>query len=147
MTGFRWTACAVLLSGLVLVGAALGAQRLAPPVIKEKFTPLPCSGVPKNRTTLQMEGCAERDILRTDATINRLYKTIFNQLATTSARRDFVAAARAWLAFRRADCLSVSDLFQGGTEAAVLDAQCAAERNRERIKDLSKLHNDLSRSG
>jgi uncharacterized protein YecT (DUF1311 family) len=145
MTRWRWVTGVVAAAGLVLAGTALGASKLSPPVIHERFTPLPCSGKPNSRSTLQMEGCAERDILRTDATINGLSKAIFNLLATDSARRDFVSAAHAWLGFRRADCISFSDLFQGGTEAAVLDAQCTATRNRERIKDLRIFKRDLSR--
>jgi uncharacterized protein YecT (DUF1311 family) len=150
MSGSRWIASAAVLacaSGLSIASGALGASKLSPPVIHEKFTPLPCTGQPNNRTTLEMEGCAERDILRTDATINKLAKSVFHLLRGDSARRRFIVAERAWLGFRRADCLSVSDLFQGGTEAAVIDAQCTAERNTERVKDLRTFRNDLSRNG
>ena len=137
--------CVAALSGVAVASPAFGAQKLSPPVIHERFTPLPCSGKPANRTTLQMEGCAEHQILRTDATINALAKSIFFLLHNDLAKRRFIAAQRAWLAFRHADCLSVSDLFQGGTEAPVLDAECTVERNADRIKDLRTFRSDLSR--
>jgi uncharacterized protein YecT (DUF1311 family) len=150
MTGLRRVACVVAVAGLALAASASGASKLSPPVVHEPFTAqnaARCSGQPNNRSTYQMEGCAEHDILRTDATINGLYKQIFRVWSTDSARRDFIAAAKAWLVFRNADCLSVSDLFQGGTEAPVLAAECSADRNRERIKDLRTLKSDLSRTG
>ncbi|MGZ4186026.1 MAG: lysozyme inhibitor LprI family protein, partial [Solirubrobacteraceae bacterium] len=119
----------------------------APVVIHETFTPLPCLGAPAHRTTLQMEGCAERQILRTDSQINLLAAQIFPILPSDRARRDFNAAQRAWLSYRKADCFSMSDVFEGGTEAGVIDAQCVANRNGQRIKDLRAFHRDLTPSG
>ena len=86
-------------------------------MIRESFTPLPCGGTPTNRTTVQQEGCAEQQILRTDKTINSLNKAIFAKLRDDPARRRFIAAQQAWLAYRRAYCLSLSDVFQGGSQA------------------------------
>ena len=40
-------------------------------MIREEFTPLPCPGAGKEKTTLDLEGCAERRILKTDAKIVR----------------------------------------------------------------------------
>ena len=108
--------------GVALAAAPAGASgghaaKLAPPVIHESFTPMPCSGKPGNRSTLQEEGCAEQQILRSDKQIDALNQKIFNALRTTSARRDLIAGHRAWLAYRKGYCLSVSDVFQGGTLA------------------------------
>jgi hypothetical protein len=41
----------------------------------------------------------------------------------------------------------MSDRFEGGTEAGVVDAQCEADRNDQRVKDLRAFHRDLTRSG
>jgi uncharacterized protein YecT (DUF1311 family) len=121
--------------------------RLQPVVIHETFAPLPCSGSPKHRTTLQQEGCAEKQILRTDTQIDLLEAQIFPILFDDRARRDLNAAQHAWLNYRKADCLSISDLFEGGTEAGVVDAQCVADRNGQRVKDLRAFHRDLTQSG
>ena len=78
---------------------------------------MPCSGSPGKRSTLQEEGCAEQQILHSDKQIDALNQKIFNALHTNSARRDLIAGHRAWLAYRKSYCLSVSDVFQGGTLA------------------------------
>jgi uncharacterized protein YecT (DUF1311 family) len=129
------------------VSPAASTVRLKPVVIHETFTPLPCSGSPSHRTTLQQEGCAEKQILRTDTQIDVLEAQIFPILFNDRARRDLNAAQHAWLNYRKADCLSMSDLFEGGTEAGVVDAQCAAARNSQRVKDLRAFHRDLTRTG
>jgi uncharacterized protein YecT (DUF1311 family) len=128
-------------------GPAAGATRLEPVVIHETFTPLPCSGAPGHRTTLEMEGCAEKQILKTDTQVDVLAAQIFPILPDNRARRDFNAAQRAWLSYRKADCFSMSDVFEGGTEAGVLDAQCVASRNSQRLKDLRAFHRSLTQTG
>jgi uncharacterized protein YecT (DUF1311 family) len=104
----------------------------------------PCSGQPNARNTLQQAGCAEQQILRTDGQINALAKSVFSLLPDNAARRRFDKASSAWLAYRRADCLSVSDVFEGGTQAPVLYAQCEAARNAHRLKDLRTFKRDLT---
>jgi uncharacterized protein YecT (DUF1311 family) len=123
------------------------AAKLSPFLIHETFTPLPCSGSPGHRTTLQQEGCSEQQILRSDAQINTLAKTIFPLLPRDQARRRFNAAQRAWLGYRQADCLSMSDVFAGGSESPVVAAQCDASRNAQRIKDLRAFRGALSHTG
>jgi uncharacterized protein YecT (DUF1311 family) len=117
--------------------------RLAPPVISEPLTPLPCAGAPSKRTTVEQEGCAEHQILSSDEKIDALNKTIFAKLGSDAARRQFIAGNTAWLGFRKKYCLSVSDIFAGGTEAPVLDAECVAGLNTEHIKDLDTFVRDL----
>jgi uncharacterized protein YecT (DUF1311 family) len=123
------------------------AAKLAPPVIHESFTPLPCSGSPGKRSTLQEEGCAEQQILRGDKQINTLNAKIFNDLHTTSARRDLIAGHKAWLAYRKSYCLSVSDVFQGGTAAGVVDADCIATVNGQHVFNLKTFVKDLTSNG
>lgn len=132
-------AVAVAASPCLVAGANADqarATKLSPPAIHESFTLLPCTGNPGSRTTLQREGCAEHQTLKTDRSIDALEKTIFHRLGTDSARRDLIAAARAWISYRHSDCLSNSDVYQGGTLAVVVFADCIVARNEERIKDL-----------
>jgi uncharacterized protein YecT (DUF1311 family) len=128
-------------------GPAASAAKLEPVVIHETFTPLPCSGAPGHRTTLEQEGCAEKQILNTDTQVDVLASQIFPILFDDRARRDFNAGQRAWLSYRKADCLSMSDLFEGGTEAGVVNAQCFVSRNNQRVKDLRAFHRNLLRTG
>jgi uncharacterized protein YecT (DUF1311 family) len=94
-----------------------------------------------------MEGCAEQEILRSDTQIDALNKKIFGALPTGSARRDLIAGHRAWLAYRRAYCLSVSDVFQGGTAAGVVAADCTASVNAQHVSNLKTFLKDLSSNG
>ena len=144
---------AIAIAVAPVVGApASGAARadvakLVAPVIREPFTPLPCAGKPDDRNTLQQQGCAEQQILRGDARINTLASMVFGRLSERAAKRRFITAQRTWLSYRRADCMSLSDVFEGGSQAPVLDAQCSAGRNGQRIKDLHSFLADLGGVG
>src|SRR5579859_81213 len=67
------TAAVIVSGGLLMALAAIYATSARPntalvaPVVHEPFTPLPCSGNPKERSTVEEEGCIERQILATDA--------------------------------------------------------------------------------
>jgi uncharacterized protein YecT (DUF1311 family) len=119
------------------------AAKLSPPVIHEIFTPLPCAGKPNARTTVEQEGCAEHEIVRTDKLIDAASASLFRRLPDDPARRRFLTGARAWFTYRNADCASFSDLFEGGSQAPVLAAQCDAGRNKTRLADLRRFLSDL----
>jgi uncharacterized protein YecT (DUF1311 family) len=139
-------ACATLaLTSTAPALASTGhAAKLAPPVVRESFTPLPCAGSPGHRSTLQQEGCAEQQILRSDKQINALNQKIFKALHTNSARRDLIAGHKSWLAYRKSYCLSVSDVFQGGTATAVVDADCTATVNGQHVANLKTFMKDVT---
>ena len=94
-----------------------------------------------------MEGCAEQQILRSDKQIDALNKKIFGALPSESARRDLLAGHRAWLAYRKAYCLSVSDVFEGGTAAGVVAADCTASVNAQHVSNLKTFLKDLASNG
>ena len=119
---------------VVALVAVLAGTALRPPAIHEVFTPLPC---PKHAgTTLELEGCAEQVILKTDLTINTDVEAIFNLLAP-SERAGFVAGERAWLRYRKLSCEAEASKYAGGTAAGVLLAQCEATRNRTHVKEVA----------
>jgi uncharacterized protein YecT (DUF1311 family) len=140
------TVCAVVAAAAATPAGASTAHaaKLAAPVIHESFTPMPCTGKPAHRTTLQDEACSEQQILRSDKQINALNQKIFEALDTNSARRDLIAGHRAWLAYRKSYCLSVSDVFQGGTLAGVVDADCVATVTAQHVSNLKTFLKDLS---
>ena len=129
-------AATVLLAAAPAGAAPARAANLSPPVVHEPFTPLPCTGAPGHRTTLEMEGCAEMRILASDGKIDALKVAIFGRLFDDAARRRFIAGHNAWLTYRRAYCLSASDVFEGGTAADVGYADCVAGDNSEHVKEL-----------
>jgi uncharacterized protein YecT (DUF1311 family) len=140
------TVCIVVAAAAAAPAGASTARaaKLAPPVIHESFTPMPCTGKPGQRTTLQDEACSEQQILRSDKRINGLNQKIFNALGTNSARRDLIAGHRAWLAYRKSYCLSVSDVFQGGTLAGIVDADCVATVNTQHVSNLKAFLKDVT---
>jgi uncharacterized protein YecT (DUF1311 family) len=118
-------------------GADGAAAKPSPPVIHETFTPLPCPTTKAEaETTLGMEGCSEQAILRTDAKIDAVAKRIFVRLGSTRARRRFVTAQKAWLTYRNADCASASDVYEGGTLAGVVAADCSAQRTTRHLFEI-----------
>lgn len=130
-------ASAVLLAGWApAIAAPAHTAKLSAPVVHESFTPLPCAGAPGHRSTVEIEGCVERQILASDQKIDSLNQAIFGKLFDAAARRRFIAGHNAWFAYRRAYCLSASDVFEGGTEAPVLATQCVASVNNQHVKDL-----------
>ncbi|MGZ4175502.1 MAG: lysozyme inhibitor LprI family protein [Solirubrobacteraceae bacterium] len=141
------TATVALATAVSAGAAAAHVAKLAPPVIKESFSPMPCSGSPGHRSTLQLEACAEQQILRSDTQIDGLNRKIFTALPSDSARRDLIAGHRAWLAYRKAYCLSVSDVFQGGTAAGVVGADCTASVNSQHVSNLKTFLKDLTSNG
>jgi uncharacterized protein YecT (DUF1311 family) len=135
----RLLGAALLSAAAALAIAAQAADagkpaQLSPPVIREDFTLLPCPKHPT--TTLEQEGCAEHAIVRTDHRIDRVAKAIFTRLGDAAARRRFIDAQTAWLAYRRADCASVSDKYEGGTLAALVAASCTADRSAQHLKEV-----------
>lgn len=138
------------LAAAVMIVAAVPADalpvhaiKLSPPVIHESFTVLPCAGAPGHRSTVEEEGCAEQQVLRSDGTIDALNASIFAKLAGDAARRRFMAGHKAWIDYRHAYCLSVSDVFEGGTEAGVIDADCVASVSNQHVEDLRGFLGDL----
>ena len=134
-------------AALAALGCASGAEAaLKPPVIKESFTLLPCPAKPQ--TTLELEGCAEHRIVKSDAAINaRVMKIFFllRKVRSASAQARFVRGERAWLTYRRLVCDSRSDVFEGGTLAGVVAANCVADANDAHLKDLRAFERDLRR--
>jgi uncharacterized protein YecT (DUF1311 family) len=133
---------AAALALLAPLSAAAVAAALSPPVIHEAFTLLSCPAHPES--TLDLEGCAEHQIVRTDHKIDAVAATIFKRLQDDSARRRFISAQSAWIAYRAADCRSRSDQYEGGTLAGLVAAQCTADRSSERLKDLQEFAKALA---
>jgi len=77
--------------------------------IHERFSVRRCPKKPT--TTLDLEGCAEREILQTDAAIETSEHAVFSLLGSRG-RRDFVRAERAWLGYREAICNAESSQYR-----------------------------------
>jgi len=126
-----------------IAAASANARKAGPPVIHEKFTVLPCSGKPGDRTTLQLEGCAEHDVLAGDDRIDRLAAQIYGKL-NTSGRRAFVSASTDWLSYRNAYCSAEASPLSGGSELPLAYADCLATEDGLHLSDLRALLKAIS---
>ena len=109
--------------------AACPVLDLAPPVIAEGFTLLPCPPKPKPKSMLDLEGCAQHRILESDRAINKLVRKIFRSRSSAASRERFVRGERAWLTYRRAVCKSRADVYEGGSAAGLVFVTCVVDRN------------------
>src|SRR5262245_16403932 len=119
------------------------ADHLEPPVISEQFTLLPCPAKPKS--TIDFEGCAEHRIVRSDEAINGLVGRIFARLRSDSnaAARRFVRSEQAWVTYRWSGCQSRADIYEGGSAAGIVFAECVARRNAAHLSDLEEFERNL----
>jgi uncharacterized protein YecT (DUF1311 family) len=125
-----------------LVTAIAAAAALAPPVIHEPFTPLPCPIHPD--TTIDVEGCQEVRVLRTDRAIDGQVRIVFRLLRTQSARAMFVDGERSWLHYRRQSCLAEASFYAGGSFQPVALLNCTLRENTSHLAALSAMRKTLS---
>jgi uncharacterized protein YecT (DUF1311 family) len=125
----------------VIVGAAGAAP--GPPVIREPWTPLPC---PKHAsTTLEIEGCLERDVTRSDRKIDTKAATVFHLIKRAADRSAFVSAEHSWLQYRRRSCSAAASVYRGGTAEPIAYLSCARSRNTRHLADLADSEQTLRR--
>jgi uncharacterized protein YecT (DUF1311 family) len=133
----------VFYTSLTPLGASAHANgALGPPVIHEPFTVMPCP--PHPRSTLDLEGCAEHALLKSDHAINVLANRIFKRLAARTARAAFVRSERAWLSYRRSSCSAESSRFVGGTARPLEFGDCEQRRNRSHLQDIFEIDRTLA---
>jgi uncharacterized protein YecT (DUF1311 family) len=121
----------------------VAAAAIAPPVIHEPFRPLPCPLHPD--TTVDVVGCQEHRVLRTDRAIDNRVEAIFRLLPTEGARSAFVAGERSWLRFRRRSCTAEASYLASGSAHAVALLTCELQRNRSHLADLAATRQALAR--
>jgi uncharacterized protein YecT (DUF1311 family) len=110
-------------------------------VIHEPFTALPCPIHPD--TTIDVEGCQEVRVLRTDRAIDVQVRKIFRLLPTTSARSSFADGERSWLHYRRQSCLAEASRYRGGSGEPVAFLNCTLRRNTAHLADLAAMRTAL----
>jgi uncharacterized protein YecT (DUF1311 family) len=116
------------------VGAGAVQAAVGPPVIREPWTPLPCPTHPKS--TLEIEGCLERAVGRSDRRIDAKAATIFRLLHHQSDRAAFVEGEQAWLRYRRRSCTATASVYRGGSAEPVAFLRCEQNRNTRHLADL-----------
>jgi len=105
---------------------------------------LPC---PKGRargTTVGIEGCAERELLRTDKKIVASEQAIFT-LLSAKGRSAFASAERSWLAYRHAYCNARTESYEGGSIGPVVFVTCEVAINDGHLRELLSFRRELRR--
>lgn len=139
----RSTVVTLLAVAALAAPARASAGGLAPPVIEEPFTALPCPIHPD--TTIDVVGCQERRILRTDRAIDREVAAAFSSLRTQTARLSFVIGERSWLRYRRHSCTAEAAAYVGGSAEPVAYLTCTLRRNRSHLAELGAMRRALRR--
>jgi len=118
------------------------SSTLVLPVLKEKFTLLPCS----KSTTIGLEGCAEHRIIALDKRINTLRHDVFH-LLNRQTGRVFILAENDWFAYRQAMCASESDVNAGGSLEPVDFAQCLVRLDAQHVGELTTVKSSYESGG
>ncbi len=93
-------------------------------------------------TQADMNACAGQDYRRSDAALNDAYRQAAARLRDDAAAgKLLVAAQRAWIRFRDAECAFASSSVRGGSILPMIEAGCMARLTAERTRVLqSYLH-------
>jgi uncharacterized protein YecT (DUF1311 family) len=117
----RWS----LLGFLMLGGAAMGLCSSA--------WADDCTNAQDQAT---MNQCADRAYRKQDAELNALYQQIKARLKDNAdADKLLVAAQKAWIGFRDANCRFSASGVSGGSAYPMIYAACLADMTKARIKD------------
>lgn len=114
------------------------------PTIPEAFSPvLPCPSSSPAQTTLQMEGCAEHQIVSLDQQITTVAQALYASMSSADAQQ-LVASQTAWIAQRHAACLKVYNKYSGGSLAPVAFANCEVTKDKARLAQLQAMQGSSS---
>jgi uncharacterized protein YecT (DUF1311 family) len=131
--------------GLITVGifvcvTAAGAAA-GPPVIHEPWTPLPCPTHPSS--TVEIEGCLERDVTRSDRSIDAKAATVFRLIKRQRDRDAFVSGEQSWLQYRRHSCSAAASVYRGGSAEPIAYLECEKSRNARHLAELGDTERTL----
>ncbi len=96
----------------------------------------------KASSQADMNACADKSYVASNATLNKLYGQIQQRLSDNAdARKLLVTSQRAWIAFRDAECSFSSSAVAGGTAYSMIDELCHDDMTQKRIEDLKRYLN------
>jgi hypothetical protein len=139
MRSVAWPVAAVA----VVACAAPTDAAPGPPAIREPFTVLACP--PHPITTVGVEGCLERMLLRSDRAIDARVSVIYGLLRSRSSRSSFVRGEEAWLRYRRSSCSAQASAYARGSAEPIAYARCEVTRNTTHLRELAEMQSALRR--
>lgn len=126
---------ALIVASVLVVVAAASAATVGPPVIREPWTQLACPTHPSS--TVEIEGCLERDVTRSDRRIDTKAATVFQLIKRQGDRAGFVSAEHSWLQYRRRSCSAAASVYHGGSAEPIASLNCQKSRNVRHLADLA----------
>ena len=88
-------------------------------------------------TQSKLNECADAAFRKTDAALGAAYKEIPKRLnGDRSTLKLLIAAQRAWIGFRTAECTFTAAGVAGGSIHPMIVAECLADLSRKRLGDL-----------
>lgn len=88
-------------------------------------------------TQADMDICAAAAFEKSDAELNKLYKEIEGRLKDDAdTTKLLVAAQKAWIAFRDAECSFTSSTVEGGTAYPFINSTCHDNMTQARVETL-----------
>ena len=91
-----------------------------------------CLAKPENQSTHAMVACFNKETDIWDALLNTEYQRLL-RVVEGKAKEDVVKAQRQWVGLRDADCAIPYALFDGGTMAQPIGADCVMSNTAERM--------------
>ena len=100
-----------------------------------------CQQAPGGDTTLGISECVMGEHAAWDAILNREYKQARVAYGGDQAAADsLLAAQRAWIAWRDAECAFQYDRYGGGSLRTIASANCQMSMTAQRALELRDLH-------
>ena len=100
--------------------------------------------------TFELNACAEKELVKTDAAMNEVYKKVLAYVAKSEGEKPYDAKSwedalrasqRAWVAFRDAQCKGLVPIsWSGGTGTTAEVLGCMAGMTKARSKELGELY-------
>ncbi|MET0266151.1 MAG: lysozyme inhibitor LprI family protein [Duganella sp.] len=87
-------------------------------------------------TTPELNECAAQQQKEVEANLNQVYQRVLKTVDSRPLRTQFVAAQRAWVKFRGADCKAVHLKHADGSIRTVMYLGCMQNHATLRIKQL-----------
>ena len=95
-------------------------------------------------STPDIEHCASISLDKTEKKLNLAYQKLVKDLSQpnneyenfTEYKKKLLAAQRAWISFREADCAAQYEMHRPGTIRNSIYLACKEERAKQRIKEL-----------
>ncbi|MGO9484556.1 MAG: lysozyme inhibitor LprI family protein [Rhodomicrobium sp.] len=86
---------------------------------------------------MTMNECADLAFKKTDSQLNAVYQTIERRLKSgAQPQKLLIAAERAWIAFRDAECAFTASAVAGGSMQPMIYSGCLDQMTKKRIDDL-----------